>query len=167
MRMTGLAALAAVAACAHAQRQVAREAELGEGNYRLVQIRSPTNIGGEERLVELGAQAVPVEDATGEAHQLAASGELDMLGAGRCRLQVRVSVDGEPSTAGEKACSWRVVGDELVLGGASGLDGGAHSVFRIAGAGSQIVLEGLYEESADGQRRDRRGLERIVMERRD
>ncbi len=159
-------ALAALLGCAHAP--APRSAEhIRVGSYDVLRIRSPATIGGEERLVDLDARGTDIADASGESHHVAASGELTMLSRGRCVLSVSVRVDGGAAGGGERLCSWRVEGDRLVIGGQEGVDAGARSVFLIRALEGQVVLEGLYDQSADGVRRDRRGQEQIVLQRRE
>jgi len=147
--------------CAHLGASRPEKPALATGKYAVESIRSRAQLDGVDQLVEISETGTKMTDANGAEHVLTERGALVLSENGICRLALAVSVDGEEPGVSDRACSWRMDGDQFLLGDANGA--GTRTVYLVRRAGSRVVLEGQSDIDPHGNVvGDARG-ERIVL----
>jgi hypothetical protein len=153
--------LAAGIGCAHLGASRPDKPALAAGKYAVESIRSRAQLDGQEQLIEINEAGTKLTDANGAEHVLTERGALVLVDDGSCRLALAVSVDGEEPGISDRPCSWRVEGDQFLLGDATGA--GTRTVYQVRRSNGRVVLEGLSDVDPHGNViGDARG-ERIVL----
>jgi hypothetical protein len=153
--------LAAGIGCAHVGASRPDKPGLAAGKYAVESIRSRAQLDGQDQLIEINEAGTKLTDANGAEHVLTERGALVLVENGTCRLALAVSVDGEEPGISDRACSWRMEGDQFLLGDASGA--GTRTVYLVRRSNGRVVLEGVSDLDAQGNVvGDARG-ERIVL----
>jgi hypothetical protein len=154
-------ALAAGIGCAHLGGTRAEKPALVAGKYVVQSIRSRAQLDGADQLIEISESGTRLTDSSGAEHTLTERGALLLAENGGCRLALAVSVDGEEPGVSDRACTWRLEGEQFILGDASG--GGTRTVYQVKRAGSHVVLEGVSDVDANGNVISDAKGERIVL----
>jgi hypothetical protein len=153
--------LAAGIGCAHAGASRPDKPALAAGKYAVESIRSRAQLDGQDQLIEINEAGTKLTDANGAEHVLTERGALVLVENGSCRLALAVSVDGEEPGISDRPCSWRVEGDQFMLGEPTGT--GTRTVYQVRRNNGRVVLEGLSDVDEHGNVvGDARG-ERIVL----
>jgi hypothetical protein len=153
--------LAAGIGCAHMGASRPGKPAIVAGKYAVESIRSRAQLDGLEQLIEINETGTKLTDAGGAEHVLTERGALVLVDNGTCRLALAVSVDGEEPGVSDRSCSWRVEGDQFLLGDATGA--GTRTLYQVRRTDGRVVLEGVSDVDPQGNVvGDARG-ERIVL----
>ena len=160
-RVGVVVALAAGIGCAHVGASRPDEPALAAGKYAVESIRSRAQLDGQDQLIEITEAGTKLTDAKGAEHVLTERGALVLAENGTCRLALAVSVDGEEPGISDRPCTWRVEGDQFLLGDASGA--GPRTVYLVRRSNGRVVLEGVSDVDAQGNVVADAHGERIVL----
>jgi hypothetical protein len=152
--------VAAGIGCAHVASRPEKPV-LAAGKYAVESIRSRAQMDGVDQLIEISEAGTRLTDGTGTEHTLVERGALMLSENGGCRLALAVSVDGEEPGISDRACSWRIEGDQFFLGDATGA--GTRTIYQVKRAGTRVVLEGVADVDAQGNVVGDAHGERIVL----